>query len=369
MHAIGHPGFNHPQPLERPQLESQIGRGMRLVGRAGPHITLGAVKQQCGEVHEIAAGDGAIVNIHLRLAVQELAVKVQPGERVGSEQHLTVDAASADSVSLLEAVEAERLAQYRDGAVAGIRSGVVGRIVVLESGAALLQGDVEEFELEPHAAPVVVRAVPHGGGHGEFVVGVQNPGIDPVAASGVVVVAQVRADMAVRKQVQIHGGRAAADVERLLVEAGGREGVGERRHGVEVRRVSIVRGEVVDALLADVQVGAVIELAAPAVCPRVQAVEKPPLGILDGEIEAGQFGPLPLVHDAAIFLEVAPGSRHKAETQVDAAGEPLPAGGRGRGLGCWGRGRGRRRRRRLGRRRLIGLGLLWLLGERRDHQE
>jgi hypothetical protein len=157
-------------------------------------------------------------------------------------------------------------------------------------------------------------------------------------------------------KIQAEADVPAAYVERLLVETGGRQGVGERRHGAEEGYVPVIEAEVVDPPLDGVYVRRVVGVA-PVEAARIQAVEQPLFRVDEAEVEAEYAGPRGQIHHAAVGIETAADIGAEAISKIDVARKPiLGRGGRTGGrIGRWGRGRflrfGRRRRcrRRLRR--------------------
>ena len=132
------------------------------------------------------------------------------------------------------------------------------------------------------------------------------------------------------EQIEVRADVAAVHIERLLVEAQRRGRIGEGRHGVEVGDVAVIDVEIVELALVRVHVGGGVGIAAPAVAARVDAVEEPLLGVLDGEVEAEKLGAFAQVDDAAVLLEIAADVGQPAVAEIDAAGEPVLGGGRRR---------------------------------------
>ena len=120
MGPVGDQRFDDAQALARTQFESHVAGGVRLVGRSGGHTRLRAVEQQALRQGQIARRQLGVIDLGLRLAVEELPVEVEPRIRPGRCQHLAVDAVAADAVRLLQAVERQRLAKERSGPIAGI---------------------------------------------------------------------------------------------------------------------------------------------------------------------------------------------------------------------------------------------------------
>ena len=175
--------------------------------------------------------------------------------------------------------------------------------------------------LHADAAAVVVGGIAQQGRHGELVVGVLHPGLDAVPVTGIPVEGQVRDNLFPGTQIETEAGVAPVRVEGLLVETPRGQRVGVRGQGVEVGEVAVVEVEIVDALLARIQVGSAVGIAAPSIGARIQAVEEALLGVLNGKIQAGQLGTLSQVDHAAVSLEIA-GVGDPAVPEIEAAGKP-----------------------------------------------
>ena len=92
--AVRHEGFEDTQPAQRPDFSAEAGRGVRHAG-LGSHATLlGAVEMEQTEVEEVAVVVLEVAPSGPRPAVQHLAVQVDPMERIGGKQRLTVDVVS-----------------------------------------------------------------------------------------------------------------------------------------------------------------------------------------------------------------------------------------------------------------------------------
>jgi hypothetical protein len=277
--AVGHQRFDHPQAAERAQLEADIAGGVRLIVGAGAHGHQAAVEQQLADVEEIAAGHFGEMNVGLGFAVEELAVDIEPGCDIRSKQHLAVDTVAANAVGLLQAAQAEGLAKNGNRVVARQEGGVGGLVVILISSASFFQGEMEAGVFDAHAAAIILGAVGEQGGNRVFIVRVLHPGLDAAAGARIVVKRQVGDEVRSGEQVQPGTQRAAVDVERLLVDAARRAGIGERRHGVEVRDIAVIEIEIVKSLLARVDVSRAVGLASPTVGANVELVKKALAGI------------------------------------------------------------------------------------------
>src|SRR5215472_9046888 len=107
----------------------------------------------------------------LRLAVEELAVNIDPGGRAGSHQRLGVNTCAANPVSPEQIRQLERLAQCRreDIAKVGRNALPIHVLIVIERRPSLFEGRVKTLQLDAHAASIEVRLVPQAGWYGKLV--------------------------------------------------------------------------------------------------------------------------------------------------------------------------------------------------------
>src|ERR1039458_1892699 len=164
---------------------------MGLLARREAQGLFSGIKQDGLLQHEIAGIELRVVDVGIGAAVQKLARYVHPGERVGGEQGLGINAASADAVSLRQVGQVERLAKVRLIVVAVVESGIVGLLIVAQRSAALFQGGVKAIELQADASAVVIRLIEHAIGDGVCVhVGFESG--DAGSLAGIAAIGEVR---------------------------------------------------------------------------------------------------------------------------------------------------------------------------------
>ena len=129
-------------------LGARASGGMRHLGFGGKQKQLGIVEEQLILLIEVAGGGLLIVHRVIRLAVEKLAVEVEPACDAGGQERLAVDAGAANPVRRHQARQAERLPQHRRWHVAEVRcaAALIEALIVLERGAALFERGMHPSE-------------------------------------------------------------------------------------------------------------------------------------------------------------------------------------------------------------------------------
>ncbi len=95
MQPVRHPGLHDSHVPVRAYLGAKAAGGVRRLRRRGDQILLAGVEQQLALEHQVAVVVLRIVHVGLRLAIEELAVEIEPGRYVGREQTFAISAVAA----------------------------------------------------------------------------------------------------------------------------------------------------------------------------------------------------------------------------------------------------------------------------------
>src|SRR5258708_5649622 len=129
------------------------------------------MNQNLGMKIKVAGVGLMVVDVAVRLAVEELAIDIQPTGGIRREQGFAVGARSANTVSRQQAVQVQGLAEDGRGGIAEIHQTriLIEALIALESRAPLFQRHVKTGLFESDAAAIQIRGIAQGIGNRVFI--------------------------------------------------------------------------------------------------------------------------------------------------------------------------------------------------------
>ena len=88
MQTVREPGFDDAHAAKRPDLGAEAAGGVRQLRGGRNQILLAGIEQHLALQEQISRVGLLIVDVGVRLAVEKLAVEIEPGGRVGGKQTL-----------------------------------------------------------------------------------------------------------------------------------------------------------------------------------------------------------------------------------------------------------------------------------------